>query len=572
MRKIINSFSFLEKLLFGGLLLVSIISGFLLIIKMDNKFSVEIPKNGGIIHEGLIGTPRFLNPLIHDEESSFNRGVSYVDREISALVYSGLLRKKSDGSFIPDLAEKYEISEDGLEYKFYLKENLYFHDKTPLTTDDIIFTVLKSKDGESSAKVKSLWQDVAIEKVNDKEIVFRLNKPRSDFLESTTIGILPRHLWENVTGGGFRLSKYNTEPIGSGPYKISKIKKDSKNIPISYELKAFKEFALGKPKIKEINFHFAKNESELIEMYNNGEINAVGGVSPESINKINLENTQIEELPLPRIFGVFFNQNEAPILANKKVREALDTAIPKEEIIRDVFYGFANVIEDPITEKLDLSNSTTSINETSAESKIDAAALILRGAGWKKNDNGIFELEDGDEKKILSLSIVTSNAPELVAVAEKVVSAWEKLGVETELKIFDIEELTQNVIKPRNFEVFLFGFIVDNYSDLYSFWHSSERLDPGQNIIGYANISVDKIVTDLLDETNVEEIKNSIHEFKKNIKEDKPASFIYSPNYIYLIPNKIKGFSAGNINTSDDKFMNVYEWYIENEKVWKIFN
>ena len=124
---------------------------------------------------------------------------------------------------IPDLAEKYEISENGLIYTFTLKDNIYFHNETPITADDIIFTINKIKDTVVKSPKKGDWDGVNVEKTDDKTIKFTLRKPYASFLENTTIGIIPLNLWSDVH---FELNEANTNPIGSGPYKIDKINKN----------------------------------------------------------------------------------------------------------------------------------------------------------------------------------------------------------------------------------------------------------------------------------------------------------------------------------------------------------
>src|SRR3989344_379567 len=103
-----------------------------LLAGVNAKTSVVVPAPGGTLTEGVIGSARFINPLL---------AISEPDRDLAYLVYSGLTRISPNGSIIPDLASSYEISDDGLTYTFTLRPDLTFHDGSSLTTVDIVFTI-----------------------------------------------------------------------------------------------------------------------------------------------------------------------------------------------------------------------------------------------------------------------------------------------------------------------------------------------------------------------------------------------------------------------------------------------
>lgn len=311
--KIVETFSLTEKIFFGIFSVILIVSSLGILIKVNNYFLVNVPESGGVLREGIIGTPRFINPLI---------SVSAADKDITSLVFAGLTRKTSDGKIIPDLAERYEISEDGLEYRFFLRDNLKFHDGKKVTTEDVIFTVLKAVDPEIDSPKRPEWIGITPQKISDTEIVFSLRQPYPHFLESTTLGILPKHLWENILSGGFNFSKFNTEPVGAGPYKLDKIKRDTTDIPESYTLSAFKNYALGKPFIEKIVLQFVSNENSLIELLDAGKIDSFGGITANTAKILEDSNANLVTSPLPRIFGLFFNQNESRFLADSSVKSS----------------------------------------------------------------------------------------------------------------------------------------------------------------------------------------------------------------------------------------------------------
>lgn len=571
--KVVESFSLTEKLIFGILSLLFIITSLSLLLKVNAQFLVEIPRFGGTLKEGMVGNPRFINPIL---------AISETDRDLTTLVYSGLMRTTPNGNIIPDLAESFEVSDDGLLYTFTIRDDAYFQDGEKVTTDDVIFTILKTQDPAIKSPKRANWDGILIEKIDDRKIRFTLSQPYSPFLLNTTIGILPEHIWKDVSTDEFAFTNFNTNPIGSGPYTVQKIKRNSSGIATYYELKAFDEFTLGKPFIKTIEARFYKNEDELIEALEEKNIDAIHGISPEKTRVLEEENFRVQRLPLPRVFGVFFNSNQAPVLIDRDVRNALDTAVPKAEIIDTVLHGYAQETDSPIPPSLipyDViapPSDTESVDDVSASteeavSNTEKSAQILKSAGFEINENGFMERETSDGVQTLSFSISTANVPELVHVAEMVVDAWRGIGADVTLKVFESNDLNQNVIRPRKYDALLFGEIIGRDLDFYAFWHSSQRNDPGLNIANYVNSDVDELLSTARETSDSDERLNSYREFEKEIIADKPASFIYSPDFIYIIPKKLNGQIADNIITPSERFMNVYTWYLETDTVWRVF-
>lgn len=559
---ILKSFSLTEKTFFSLLMIILTITTFLILNNLNERFLVEIPEKGGELSEGSIGSPRLINPLL---------AISETDRDLTSLVYSGLMRATEDNTLIPDLAEKYEVSEDNLEYTFYLKENAVFHDGVPVTADDVVFTIITAQNPELKSPKRSNWEGVSIEKGDDRKIIFRLKQPYAPFLQNMTLGILPKHIWQEVEINQFNLTVFNTEPIGSGPYKIKSLKKDKIGIPKSYTLESFENFVLGEPYIEKLNFYFAKNQTELLELYRDGKIEAIHNISPDLAQKLQFEGARIENFPSPRIFGIFFNSDEASVLNNNAVRKALNMATPKDVILEEVLAGFGSKISGPVPNYI-LGEKVLKIEteKISSEERLKKAEEILAEAGWEKNEEGILVLETEEEKKMLSFSIATANVPELVWAAEKVIESWKQIGAEVKLEKFDPSDLNSNVIRPRKYSALLFGMIIGRDLDFYAFWHSSQRNDPGLNIAKYANIEVDKILEDLREIKEPDLISEKLLAFSKEINKDVPAVFLYTPEFIYVLPYKIKGVEIKNIITSEERFLNIHKWFIYTDKIWKI--
>lgn len=554
MEDVIKKMKYSEKIFFFLVSLVVIVSGVMLLSRLNNYFLVEVPAFGGSFTEGLIGSPRFINPVL---------AISDTDKDLSSLVFSGLLKTSKEGGFEPDIALSYGVSGGGTVYDFVIKDDVYFHDGKKLTVDDVIFTMEKVLDPVIKSPKMANWEGVSTEKVSEKEVRFTLKKPYTPFLQALTLGILPKHIWEKVSSEEFPFSEFNINPVGSGPYKVEKMERNSGGIPTSMTLLSWKKYSPGRPKIKTIVFKFFQNETELMKAYNEQSVENAFGFSPTAAQNIDVK-VLANNVSLPRVFGVFLNQNIAPVFLNKEIREALDMAAPKKRIVDEVLHGFGFVLNGPTP-------SYTEEDEQKAAGDIEAAKAYLLKAGWKENGDGILEKKTKKETSVFSFSISTSDAPELKRTAEILKETWEKIGASVSIKVFEAGDLSQNVIRGRKYDALLFGEVMGEDSDLYPFWHSSERNDPGLNISLYANITVDKVLEEMRGE-----IDNQNRALKKEvvvseIKKDVPAIFLFSPRLLYAETPKIKNVLLKTVSFPNERFLYVSDWFIETDKVWKIF-
>ncbi len=563
-KKAISHFSKREYFIFLGLIAILFINTLLILQNINKSFMVNVAMKGGSISEGIVGTPRFINPVL---------AFSDADQDLVSLIYSGLMRKNTDGTLIPDLAEKYEASKDNLTYIFTLKDNIYFHDEKPVTSDDIIFTINKVKDPVIKSPKKGNWDSISIEKIDEKTVKFILKQPYASFLENTTLGIMPASLWNNSP---IELNEANTQPIGSGPFKVENVSKQSGGLIDYYDLIPFKEFNLGEPYLSKITLRFYPNETDQIAALEKGEVDQISSITPLNAQVLKEQNFRTESLTLPRVFGLFFNQNQNQIFTNKKIVTAIDLAIDKDSIVRDVLLGYGIVINDPIPPNMINYQKLNKEKNIPYEEKIKKAQDILNKDGWKKGANGFLEKTIIEKKKkkttYLEFSISTGNAPELAKSAELIKKNLENIGMKITVKIFEIGNLNQGVIRPRKYDALLFGQIINHESDLLAFWHSSQRKDPGANIAMYTNAKVDKILEEAFTIMDEKLRIKKYAQFEDEIKKDMPAVFLYSPDFIYIVSKNIQGFSIDHIVTSKDRFLNSYLWYTKVDNVWKIFS
>ncbi len=555
-------FSPSERFLLYILTVALAASTLVFLAKLNAASSVTVPVDGGAIEEGVMGSARFINPLL---------AISEADKDLTALVYSGLTRVSPDGSIIPDLTSAYEISPDGLTYTFTLRPDLEFHDGTPVTASDVVFTVHAAQNADIRSPRRADWDGVTVAAPDDHTVIFTLPRPYAPFLENTTLGILPAHVWQDISTEEFPFSPVNIKPIGSGPYRIHAVHTDPTDVTTGYELRPFKKFALGKPHIKKILITFFPNETALVDAWNSGVIDSFAGASPSELVRLD-DSARVIQTPLPRVFGVFLNQGHATVLANASVREALAVAVNKQELIDSVLHGYASPLSGPIPVGV-LSQASTSTSEEVTETFTGAedARAILEEGGWTFDEEAGLWVRGKNGEQKLQFAISTADSPELTAVAETLTSMWQAAGIHVELHVYPISELNTNIIRPRAYDALLFGEVVGRSLDLFAFWHSSQRNDPGLNLALYTNSKADTLLADARATTNRKEREALYGSFAEIIEEERPAIFLFAPHLIYVLPSKVQGAEFGALVSASERFLNVHEWYTDTERVWSIF-
>lgn len=560
-RRAIRSFSLAERTVFYTLVTLFVLSGLTLLWNASEAFLVEVPSHGGTITEGVVGNPRFINPVL---------ALSEADKNLTSLVYSGLVRITPEGEIENDLASSIDLSLDALTYTAKLDERARFHDGMPVSADDIIFTVQKMLDPLLKSPRRGNWEGVAVSKIDERTVSFTLKKAYAPFIYNLTTGILPKHIWKNVTPDEFSFSQFNTLPVGSGPFKVNTVKRNEGGIPDYYELTPFKDSDTDAPYIGKLIMKFYPSEASLIDAYDHGDIQSVSGVTPERLAELDMRGSAVMRSPLPRIFAVFFNQSQSRVLHDKAVREALDLTAPRQKIVTEVFDGYATAINTPFPAGI-YSWAAAEEPKQTDETYIEMAKDVLRDGGWKPDAEGLLEKKAGSDTMKLSFSISTGDAPELRRVADLLVSTWEKLGARIEVLTFETGELNQSVIRPRHFDALLFGEMVGRDADVYPFWHSSQRNDPGLNIALYANSKADKFLEKARVARDGKEAEGSYHSFAEEVSKDIPAVFLYTPSFLYVLPEKVKAAHVGSLATAQDRFSGIRDWYVETDKVWRIF-
>ncbi len=565
-----------ERWLARILLIIILVSIGVLIFNYYWGKTEGIPQVGGIYREGILGQPRFINPILAQTNDT--------DRDITQLIFSGLFKYDGHSQLVPDLAKEYSVSEDGLTYTVKLKKGLLWHNGETLTADDIVFTIKTIQDRAYGSPLRINWQTIEVEKIDQHTIEFKLKNIYAPFIHNLTVGILPKHLWAGISDQNFPLAEHNLKPVGSGPYKFEELEQDKSERISSISLIRNESFYLtedknnknlqldGKnalenkpPYIEKITIKFYGSQDGLLNAYQNYQVDGIGLLSASGYSQLH-SRTEIRQISIPVYYAVFFNQSQSKALSDKTVRIALSYATNKEELIDRVLDGKGQIVDSPFLPNWPFYTDQINVYDFALEH----ANNILEEEGWQDTDgDGIRQKEINKEEVNLEINLTSTNWPEVVQTAEILKEQWEKIGARINLEIVNSANIQQDYIKPRQYQTLLFGEVLGADPDPFAFWHSSHKKDPFLNLALYQNQDADKLLEEARQTINQSAREEKYKEFQKIITQDAPAVFLYSPNYLYAVNKKVKGLDIKKMALPSQRFSQVENWYIKTKRIDK---
>ncbi len=369
-----------------------------LLISFFSQHTKITAAQGGKFIEGVIGQPRFINPIYTASND--------VDRDLVELIYSGLMKFDLEGKIVPDLAQECKIQEGGTVFECYLKEGAVFHDGKKVTADDVIFTVKTIQNPDFKSYLRADWLEIEVEKISENGVRFKLKNPYAPFFERLTLKILPKNIWKDVSSQNFPFSPYNLNPIGSGPYQFESSKQDPSGKILSLDLKRFTSYYGQKPYLSKIYFrffYFGNKEEDRIrakeELIKAAQKKEIQGYSISSFKNYDFAGElNLYSFSLPRYFAVFFNPSQNELLAKKGVRQAFNYGTDKEEILGKIFLGeagvtSAKVVHSPILPEI----YKYSLPANVYEFNLEKAENLLKEAGFKKEAGKLVKVIEAEK-------------------------------------------------------------------------------------------------------------------------------------------------------------------------------
>ena len=539
------------------IILGGVLVGILLMYLAANYTTVLRPGRGGTYVEGIAGSPHYLNPLLLN-------GYDGVDRDICALLFSGLTRLNERGEVEADLARGWELSPDGLTYTFFLR-SAYWHDGVPVTPADVVFTIglLQDPDFPGSPGLgSSLWQAVTVEEAEGRQVRFTLSEPYAPFLDYTTVGILPAHLLRGIRAADLPTAEFNFNPVGSGSFQLTEIQVEEDTIT-SMVLERFSRHYRSQPYLDRIQFRFYPSYQTVFNAYEAGEVEGIAQITPANLPRArSFANLDIFSAQIAEYGLVFLNlrRPDLPFFQEPEVRQALMYALDRQQIVDEALDGQAVVTHSPFIP------GTWAYKDDIVryERNLDTANALLDQVGWARSgaDGGI--RRRGGQR--LAFTLITSSEPERMEVAEMLVEQWASVGVTVTLEIVSPLEV-RGAVEERNFEAILVHVALPGDPDPYPFWHETQ-IENGQNYAGF----VHRRASEVMEQARItadREIRQGLYdEFQEIFVQQAPALLLYVPVYSYGVDERIHDLQISPLMYPSDRFRTISKWWLVPRRVF----
>ena len=510
----------------------------------------EIPAPGGSWAEGVVGQPTFVNPLIAQDNDP--------DRDAAELVFADL------GA----LAEPIVPGTDGRVWNVTLKKGLKWSDGESMTADDVVFTVETLQDPDARSPQAGAWQGIIAEKTGEGEIRFTLKDPYAFFGNTLSLlKIAPKHVFGGIPAANLRLSKYNLEPVGSGPYAFAAIATEKDGFVREMAFAANPRYAGTPPLIPSFTLEFYRTEDAMLADFNAKKIDGMGGIDPMLAKKIAVGH-RLMTLALPRYYAIFFNQSTHPALKEQAVRRALAGAIDRKALADKALGGYAAAAYGPIPQSAEGYDESayagTKLSRKEAEGALDAA-------GWLVNpEDGIRYKTAGGTRTALKFDVVTPDVPFLVSAMKAVADEWAAIGVRANPAVSSPEDIAKNALRTRNYQMLLYGNVLKGDPDAFAFWHSSRKFWPGLNLSLYGSKEADALLESVRKGAGTKaETDATLAKLQRIIAADAPAAFLFDPTYLYAVPANLKGFSDASPASPSARLKGVEKWYLKTRRAFK---
>jgi len=512
--------------------------------------TVTVPIRGGTLTEGIAGNPYAVNPILGQANP--------VDRDLAALIFTGLTRVNDRGEILPDLAERWQISEDGITYTFYLRQDVVWHDGAPFTAADIVYTIeaMQSPEFPGPAFLSDLWRTVVVKQVDRYVVQFILREPYAPFLDYTSVGILPAHLLEGVPIASLRESRFNTHPIGTGPFRVDHV--DAQRMT----LVANPDFYRGHPYLDRIEVLFYPNSASLVSARERGEIQSIARVPPELLSQVRQDRELSLYFAPISGYSVIFLNLDRPIFQDREVRQAILYALDRQKLVDDILDGQGIVIHSPILPQ----SWAYDPRVPKYEHDLRKARLALDRAGWADED-GDGVRERGEQRLEFTLA-TNKDDPIRLQLVQAISQQLAKVGIRAVPETVDWETLVSEQLRLRRYDAVLSGWQnLPPDPDPYPYWHSSQANEDGLNFANYVNQEADTLLAEARALHDREQRRALYARFQELFAEDVPSILLYQPVYIYAVDNSVQNVQIGMLYQSGDRFRTVCDWYVNTERM-----
>ncbi len=465
--------------------------------------------------------PSTLNPITSTDAPA---------SQIQAYIYESLLKRDSKSmQLAPELADHWEISEDHLEFTFYLKKNISWEDGDPFTARDVVFSYERIMDPKvDAAHLRNYYKDIQkVEALDEYTVRFHYRIPYFLALEFCGgMPIVPAHLFKE--GEDFNQHPIMRKPIGTGPYKLQSWETGKQIVLVRNE-----NYWGEKPAIKKLLFRIITNQTVSLQVLKQGDLDEMSLLPMQWIRQTNTARFAREYKKLdyysPRYNYIGWNMRRPPF-DDKRVRQAMTMLIDRELIINKIFFGLGVVIDSPFY--INSPEYNKDLKPYPYDPK--AALALLNSAGWAgdgvlKKDGKPFELE----------FVISAGSKPAEQIATILQENLKEVGISMTIRKLEWAVFIQK-IESGNFDACYLGWALGWESDPYQLWHSSQAEAKGSNFVGFKSEEADKLMDSARQEFDAPKRIKLYHRLQEIIYDEQPYTFLYTLKALVAVSSRFQ--------------------------------
>jgi len=537
----------------------------------------------GQLTEGLVGNVSKLNPLF----ASLNP----IDRDITALMFEGLTTTNAFGETVPLLAERWEVSRDGLEYVFLLRRDVQWHDGTSFTSDDVRYTIntIRDADFPGERALQNFWRTVEVTVIDDHTIRFRLVQPLVTFPEQLKIGVLPAHVLAGYPVAELYRHPFNLSPIGTGPYQLENLYMLDGQWSVSLRVApVFRQRSEGQNgyALDRVLFRTFASTEEALAAYARGEVNSIAGIPAAQLAALNaLDTATVYSRAQPAVGVLLYNwqRDDVSYLANSRVHQAFALTIDRLSAVMQTLGGKVIPANSPLIPGIwaydagvqfppqDVAQAQALLESVSFEREVLESEDDADDASAEVATTETDETDTADDAPTPTaepetttmrreLSILVINDPQLVALAENIADQLATLNFTVTVDANSGPTYRSRLV-VGDFDLAIVEYTFAPYADPdpYVFWHVSQA-EGGANYAGVNDLRLNDLIERARREQQGALRVELYRQLQQRFAERAPALPLYYPLYTYTIDSRLQGVQLGYLSTPADRFRNIAEW------------
>ncbi len=481
---------------------------------------------------GSISEPTTFCPIFStDARSSF----------IINLMFDSLLDTDENLELIGQIAETWEVSDDGLELTFFLRDDVYWHDGEQLKADDVAFTYnILLHDDYTGVRKEVVKHVDSVEAVNDFEFKIYMNQVDAPLMFATaasSTAIMPKHIFHDTPIKEMKEHENSWDPIGSGPYKFKEYTAGQRIV-----LEANEEYYGGSPAIKGIIEKIYQDIQVMLAAFENDDIDHFADIPKDDIER--LQEQLGDRINFKRTTNLAYDyiglKQNHPIFKDKMVRQAMKYALDRPNIIDTIFRGYGTMVNSHgIPFQWSYSPDVNPYHQD-----VDLAVSMLEDAGWDTvGDDGIRLNEQGDR---FEFTLVTGTGDEERSnILAMIKEQWKAVGIDMTVEEMETSVLFEQYLDAFEFEAYNWGWNLGLDPDATNFFHSDsgrneDGIPQGFNDVEIYNAELDQLLNAGRATYDLEERKEIYHQLQEVLNEELPYIWLHTTDDMEGMNKRIK--------------------------------